>query len=493
MFKRGSLFWPVVAHETRLLWRSGSAVAFLLLIAFWMGLAVKTGVMHQERQVTIGHRLQAKDRALVKDLGDELAKDLQGYRNRPYVATLLLKQHAVLPPGPLAALDTGQSDLRPAVYPLHTDWYKVFVAQGPLRNEASLRAGHFDTGFIVTYLLPLAVIALCFGLLAADRERGTMLLLLSQPVSPGTLLAAGLLVRFVLLEVAFIGAAALFAYSGLGANAPLETLPRFGLWAVTVTVYAGFWFAMSALVVATGGKAVSNAVVLVMCWVLLTIVVPGVVALGAQALYPVPPRSEIMKVVNVTRDEAFENWRDNETSFRLFYKDFPELIPVGAKITPQKIHDPLTDDSDFQSRVMIVIPYAIEQAALKAARPHRDALQGRLRFIEQSRLFSPTIAARDGLMDIAGTSDGRYTEFDRQVNAFWSGWRYHWLKRIFRGPQLTVEDYRNIPEFHFQEENLYAIGGRVLPGLAVTFLLTLLLAAGAALLVRRNQSPLVQA
>lgn len=492
MFKSGPLFWPVAIHEARLLWRSGTAVAFLLLVALWVGLAVKTGVTHQERQAAIGHRLQAKDKALLKELGDEFVKDPQGYRNRPYVATLLLKQHAILPPGPLAALDAGQSDLRPAVYPLHTDWYKVFAAQGPLRNEASLRAGHFDSGFLVTYLLPLAVIVLCFGLLAADRERGTMLLLLSQPVASGTLLAAGLLVRFILLEIAFIGSAALFTYTALGAGASWDTLPRFAVWAGIVTVYAAFWFALSALVVSTGGKAVSNALVLVMGWVLLTIVVPGLIALGAQARHPVPPRSDIMKVVNVTRDEAFENWRDNEKSFRLFYKDFPELVPVGARITPQKIHDPLTSDSDFQSRVMIVIPYAIEQAALKAARPHREALQSRQRFVMLSRLLSPAVAVREGLMDTTGSGDARYGEFDRQVNAFWSGWRYHWLKRIFRGPQLTLQDYRGIPEFRFEEEDVFTITLRLLPGLAATFLLTLLLAAAAATLVRRNQSPLVR-
>ncbi len=492
MFKPTSLFWTVAAHETRLLWRSGSAVAFVLLIAFWMGLSIKTGVTHQERQATIGHRLQTKDKALIKELGDEFAKDPQGYRKRPYVATLLLKQHAALPPGPLSALDAGQSDLRPAVYPLHTDWYKVFAAQGPLRSEASLRAGHFDSGFLVTYLLPLAVIALCFGLLAADRERGTILLLLSQPVSTGTLLAAGLLVRFVLLWVAFIGSAALFTYAGFGGGASWETLPRFAVWAGIVTVYAAFWFALSALVVSAGGKAVSNAIVLVMGWVLITIVVPGLIALGAQARHPVPPRSDIMKVVNVTRDAAFENWRDNEKSFRLFYKSFPELIPAGAKITPQKIHDPLTSDSDFQSRVMIVIPYAIEQAALKAASPHRAALEGRQWFIMQSRFFSPTVAVREGLMDVAGAGDARYAEFDRQVNAFWSGWRYHWLKRIFRGPQLTLQDYRGVPEFRFEEESVFAVALRALPGLTATLGLTLLLAFGAVRLVRRNQSPLVQ-
>lgn len=474
----------------RLMWRTGAALLLLCFLACWVAFAVQTGRAQSQRQQALAGRMAANDAAVLKKNTTELAKDPQGYRGKPYTASLLWRQHATLPPGPLAVLDAGQSDLRPSVYFLHTDWEKVFMAAGPLRNESALRSGNFDGGFLVVHLLPLVVIALCFGLLAGDREKGTMLLLLSQPVSAGVLLGASLLVRFLLLEIIVLGTTAVFVYTGLGAGAPFETLPRFLLWAFLVTAYLAFWFGVCAVVVAMGGKAATNALVLVMCWVFFTIAVPGGIATVANARHVVPPRSEIMQQVNVVRDEAFENWRDNEKSFRLFYKDFPELIPHGATITPQKIIDPLTSDSDFQSRVMIVIPYAVEQTGLRLSQPHRQAVLAKLSFIRNARLWSPVVSAREGLMDIAGSGDARYARFDQQVAAFWKDWRYHWVKPMFRGPRLTLEDYRKVPQYSFREEPLSVVAARVLPGTLAMLVATLLLFTCAAVLLKRNQSPL---
>ncbi|RYG75166.1 DUF3526 domain-containing protein [bacterium] len=483
-----AVFWAVVTHEARLLWRSGAVLLLFLFLALWMALATMAGKKQGERQNALARRAHAKDAAVLEKNTAEFAKDPQGFRGKPYTASLLWRQHATLPAGPLAVLDAGQSDLRPSVYNLHTDWEKVFMAAGPLRNESALRTGHFDVGFLSVQVLPLVVIALCFGVLASDRERGTMLILLSQPVSQSVLLGAALLVRFLLLQFMFLGLAAIFGF-GFG-TIPVEAVPRFLLWSAVVTAYLVFWFAVAAVVVSTGGRAAMNALVLVMSWVVLTIAVPGAIGLAASARYTVPPRTAIIQQVNVARDEAFENWRDNEKSFRLFYRDFPELIPPGATVTARKINDPLTSDSDFQSRVMIVIPYALEQLGLRLSRPHRQAVQGKLDFIRQSRWLSPVVAAREGLMDVAGSGDARFSSFDAQVASFWKEWRYHWVKPMFRGPRLTVADYGKVPRFYFQEESVSDLATRLFPGLFATLLLSLLLFVGATVVLRRHNSPL---
>ena len=66
---------------------------------------------------------------------------------------------------------------------------------GPTR----MAGGAFDAAFFFVVLFPLVVIGLSYELLSGERERGTLAMLLSQPVSQLGLIVGKALSRFLLL------------------------------------------------------------------------------------------------------------------------------------------------------------------------------------------------------------------------------------------------------------------------------------------------------
>ena len=133
----------------------------------------------------------------------------------------------VLPPGPLAAFAAGQTDLQPyrtnaTLFRRADSLFAFYQLQSPL----SLLAGRFDLAFVITYLLPLLVIALSYNMIAMERERGTLALALAQPVTLRSLLRRKIAVRALLAAgavVAICGAALLASGNG-------GQITRFSLW-----------------------------------------------------------------------------------------------------------------------------------------------------------------------------------------------------------------------------------------------------------------------
>jgi ABC-2 type transport system permease protein len=90
-----------------------------------------------------------------------------------------------LPPTPLAPVAVGQRDLQPQAVRVNTDVHisaereTETAMSGPTRRMT----GAFDLAFLFVVLFPLVIIALSYELLSGERERGTLAMLLSQPVS----------------------------------------------------------------------------------------------------------------------------------------------------------------------------------------------------------------------------------------------------------------------------------------------------------------------
>ena len=152
---------------------------------------------------------------------------------------------AVLPPAPLAPIAVGQRDLQPQAIRLTTEDHlssekeNETAMSGPTR----LMTGAFDLGFLFVVLFPLVVIALSYELLSGERERGTLAMLLSQPVSQRALVLGKAGARAIALCVVTL----LFALLGLvvaGADFGGEgAWLHVGLFAGILVAWALFWFA----------------------------------------------------------------------------------------------------------------------------------------------------------------------------------------------------------------------------------------------------------
>ncbi|MBC7896712.1 MAG: ABC transporter permease subunit, partial [Cytophagaceae bacterium] len=171
-------------------------------------------------------------------------------------------RYAVLPPASLAAFAVGQSDLYPYYTRVSTRTKQTFIVNDEIENPVNLLAGRFDLAFVVIYLLPLLILALSYNIVSAEREQGTLDLVLSQPVDARRVIAVKLLTRVGVvlgLAVALLLVGAVLSGGGLFAAGAAA---RLGLWVLVVALYCLFWFSAALCVNALGKSSSTNAVAL---------------------------------------------------------------------------------------------------------------------------------------------------------------------------------------------------------------------------------------
>ena len=104
---------------------------------------------------------------------------------------------AVLPPGPLAGLSIGQSDMLPGFFRISTNSLQASMEEDEIANPRHLLTGRLDFGFVVIALYPLLILALSYDMLASEIENGTFSLVMSQPIRLSELIIGKLAVRFL--------------------------------------------------------------------------------------------------------------------------------------------------------------------------------------------------------------------------------------------------------------------------------------------------------
>jgi ABC-2 type transport system permease protein len=360
-------------------------------------------------------------------------------------------QYAVLPPAPLAFTAVGQSDLYPSYLTVSSRSQLASPVTDEIENPVNLLTGRFDAAFALVYLLPLLVLALSYNLLSAEREQGTLALLLSQPVRLRVVLAGKIMVRgLVIGTLALVLLAAALLLAGI-VLPDADTLQRIAAWMALVLAYAGFWLGLALLANLLGRGSVSNAMVLAGAWLLLVVVVPSLLNIGILAAHPVPSRVELIGRLREATNEA--NARGSQLLAR-YYEDHPELAPPGDSLN---LDDFLTKAYSVQLSVDSIMRPLLQR--------YEQQLQAQQRSVDRYRYLSPAILIHGALSDLAGTGAARYRHFQRQVNEYHAAWQAFFIPRIFRRSPLTAADFDRLPPYRFEEEPTGALMNRVGPAL----------------------------
>lgn len=453
----------IIKHE----WRALGSDATLWIVGVAFASAIGYGVWNGARWVQFQHAAiqsaAAEETERYAKLQQEV-DDLQrtGGKVSPFrdprspsnAGGRLGPRYAVLPPTPLAPLAVGQSDLLPYYFRVSTDSRDAIVSATEIENPQRLLVGRFDLAFVLIFFYPILILALCYNMLSAEQEQGTLALTLSQPVALATLLAGKVLLRAaVLVGVVVVCTLAALFIGGVELAAP-GAAARLGLWVATVVAYGAFWFGLAMAVASLGLRSAANATVLASLWLVLVVVLPSIFNLVATTAFPVPSRMELVQAVRVASDDA------NAAGSKLlagYYEDHPELATGDAAQAM----------NDFN-----VIRVAVNDDVEKRVRPvidrYEQQIAGQQRLIDGLRFVSPAVLMQSALYDIAGTGHGRHQAFLRQVDSYHAAWRAFFTPLIFQKASLT--DYRATPRFSFEEEPLGVVASRVLPavlGLAV--------------------------
>ncbi len=82
----------------------------------------------------------------------------------------------ILPDAPLAIAAVGLSDLYPHAFKVSAGSKDSFLFVDEIANPAHLLSGSFDLAFVIVYLYPLLLLALCYNVLSGEQEQGTLAL-----------------------------------------------------------------------------------------------------------------------------------------------------------------------------------------------------------------------------------------------------------------------------------------------------------------------------
>ncbi len=363
-----------------------------------------------------------------------------------------------LPPGPLAVFAVGQSDLYTPALRVTVGGTDPVGYNAMLENPFKLLVGHFDVAFFFLFLYPLLLIALLFGLTTAEREGGMLRMLLAQPIRLTTLVTGKLILRGLLVVLAVVLGTAV----ALGLFGSAAAWGRWLLWVIVALVYGGFWVGLAVFVDSRVKRSATSVLVLAVCWLVLAVIVPGVLSVVANSLYPVPSR---MEYIAAMRTESSVAQQQGSASLARFFEDHPEIAPVSD------------ESANFAMlRVARNEQVAEALAPLEARFEEQKAKQQRL--VRALGYLSPTVLTQQAFLEIAGTGHTRYAAFQASVGAFHSTWEGHFLPMLFANTPFRPADFDTLPSFTFEEPSLSASARALAFPLLLMLVLGLLLGWG---------------
>jgi ABC-2 type transport system permease protein len=473
----------VLRHECRLLRTDGAVI----LAALLLGLAVVYGVWNGARWVAsarqtlqLARATEAETIARQREEADAIVAGRLpgGSFSDPSVpgvvgGTFGGGRFALLPPEPLAVLSIGQSDLRPSYVQVSLQPIQTVLSRDEIENPQTLLVGRFDFAFVLVYLFPLVIIALSYQLLSAERENGTLSLLLSQPIALGTLLTGKVLARLLLLLSVVGGMVAIASLVGGIDLAGAETSARLLLAGVVIIAYGLFWFALAVVINLLRSGSAANALALLAAWLALVIVVPATVNVVAARLYPAPSRMELVQAIRRGSDAAEAKAAQLLAEY---FRDHPDMVPGGAN----------PNMSEFYSRTIAVQTEA-EASAAPIIERFATQMAAQRRLVDRFQYLSPAVLTRTALNDLAGSGDARYQDFVRQIEAYHARWRDFFVARIMRQSKMGSADHDRIPLFQYVAESEASVRARVVRSLGGLFVPVGVLVAVASALARRHR------
>ena len=377
-------------------------------------------------------------------------------RNAAFMGAGAAATVAAEAPAPLALVAVGQSDLFPAAVKVTTGSKDGFLFNDEIDNPANLMSGAADLSFVIVFVYPLIVLALCFNLLASEREQGTLAMTLASARRPGAALFGKLAAR----TAAPIAAALVSIAVGVGlfAGWSLLATPAFAALLAITLLYGLFWAALAAAVDGLGGSSAFNALTLIGAWVVVTMIAPAAINSLAAYSHPAPSRIDMVLAARAATTDAD---RERDAALARYAEEHGEGGLKRGSPKERTLRRLATQEAAF-ARVEGVIAEHDAQLA------RQRELSDRLGFL------SPALLTYRAVADIAGSGEARYQDFLARIHAFHLDWREFFLSRAKAGAELTAADYETLPRFPGNADArapalVAPLAGIALPTLALAF------------------------
>ncbi len=427
-----------IRHEVRILSRNHWFIILTLVLTLMCLYAGHNGLRHFERKQKDQDQAiqrQEKEEDNVREIGLALQRGEthpQSYRLTPMTVAIRTGRLSALPSNDLSILSIGQSDLYRHQTEISSSDNTATIGFNELRNPIELLFGKFDVTFVITYLIPLLVIAFTYNLYSSELESGRLKLIASNPVRIRSLLLQRFSIRFFSLALILTVALAItILVTGVVYNS------RLLLFFILTNAYLVFWFALSFLVNLFGKSSGKNVVSLLSIWILLVLIIPTAINQTANTLYPVPSRLLLLNEIRETKKELS---KQQDKVLDEYLRNHPELISSKG------------DRSYEYWKGFFASQEIMEKELSPLTNEFHQKLNGQQKWVDNWGVLSPAILFQYGATQLAGTSSDNYNEFKKATQSFSVEWRSHLMPFIFSNKSLTLEDFENLPQFKYESQ-----------------------------------------
>lgn len=409
-------------YDLKLLLRSKVAVGSLVLLLVLTTASLLSGVQRIDSQreaiARIG-ALHAEDTAAVVSAhGDSVDAGTAAYYSF---------QPTWNPPSPLAFAAVGMRDVAPIMLRVRALGLEAQIHDGDTFNPELALAGRFDFSFLLTFLLPLFVIALLHDLRSSETESGRERMLRSLPFRT----------RWLYLRRSIIRGLALWLCVGVPfvVVAISQGVPAGQILAVLAlaAAYLLFWVVLCLLISRRAWNSGVNAAALASCWVVLALVAPALANVGIERAIPVEQGATIARAQREAVNGAWDIPRDR--TMQQFYASHPQWRDSA----------PLGDAFHYKWYLAFHQNGDDQVAPLVAA--YRDGIERRNAAAAAVGWVLPSVGLQVALTRMAGTDMQAHLAYQDRIRRYHERLRQFFYGYLFTDKPFVKSDYDRVPPF----------------------------------------------
>jgi ABC-2 type transport system permease protein len=445
-------------HELKILSRNRVLISLCTLIIFMLLSALWIGSSMLNKQKKTIEKIAASDLEITDSLKTRIKRIEANHMiykgfiwDDPTFAYNTARnegpKYAVKTPFALQLLNVGQSDVQPFYYKVYINKKQYLTFESEIENSFLQFVGNFDFAFVVIYLFPLLIIVFSYDVLSSEKEQGTWVLLKTSNQSIAQMILCRLGIRYILFTgffwlmvtpvmIAFIGSSFL--------------LTRNWYWMVAeVSLYFAFWFALALLVNSFAMSSNANAMVLIFIWLFTGIIIPNLLQIGLNHLYPIPSRIDMLTAERDAINKYFE--KDGQDLTKEVFSSPRAMIRQASIVTPEMV---------YGYGVIVYKSQEIKDQASEVAegKLYRQ-IENQQEAIRRLQVLSPALMLQEELSALSGSHWHQFNEFSKDTDTFRKKTQqFYYPKMAYENTYrtFTVADAESIPSFKEKDYHDYS-------------------------------------
>lgn len=377
-----------------------------------------------------------KDQVIAQTAFDKTLENLKEKGDLPEMGSLAYYTKAPTnwQLSPWAALFTGQSQNNLVAMKVNALALQGQIYNKEVINPSKHRAGGFDLGFVLAYVLPILIGVLCINLLSDERQSGRFRLLsaFAGNAAINSILRALLLRCYIVTGLILI----LFLVSAILLSLPFDYvfLCVFGL----TIAYCVLWFLIAAVIISFNMNGLFNSLTFVSVWLIFSVLIPGAIHLNLNQQYTEKPALQASIEQRLILNDGWD--QDMQAALIRFSEQYPQY----------------RDKIDFQGNFHWKWYYAMQQLSDLAVDDHWQAYlkqqHDRDNSLSLISWLSPNLFYQQALNQISGTNTQAYQAYLLQVSAYHKQISEFIYPYLFNDTFVTNNDLDLFPVFESEAE-----------------------------------------